>query len=199
MKRVVLALVALGVLSNANAGGHIIENIGGVESVEQESLFSNSFYVGMGIGIGSLRSYDYDTNNIVDTYLKFGYDYNDYIGIEARVAKGLTSGDELKHNYSYGVYLKPQYPISEQVKVYGLLGYATSKMTYEFEEKEVGISNNYTKQSQFSYGVGVDYKFDKDWSVSLDAVKYIDKSTKKAEGKYLIDIDSITVGITNHF
>lgn len=86
--------------------------------------------------------------------LRGGYDVNQYFGIEGRVLrtfldKGPFGGLPLQH---LGLYLKPQYPVSERINVYGLLGYGyTQNLGY-------GARLNYFDHDDgFSAGLGIEY------------------------------------------
>jgi OOP family OmpA-OmpF porin len=131
--------------------------------------------------------------------LRAGYDFNKYMGIEVRTTYGISDGDQLAHDYTYGLYLKPQYPINEKINLYGLLGYATTKISFDNEVAFNGITNDYTKQSDISFGVGLDYHVSDHWSVFADVVRYIDKETTKPEGKYASKVDAFSVGLSYNF
>jgi len=85
-----------------------------------------------------------------------GYDYNKYIGVEARYLRtawdeGPYGGAPLVHA---GLFLKPQYPVTSNVNVYGLAGYGYTK--------NLGNGNrlNYFDDAWgFSAGGGVEYNF----------------------------------------
>ena len=159
----------------------------------------SDLYVGAGIGMGRLATDRFGTDTVADAMIRIGYDFYRYLGVEARFAKGLADGDKLTHDYSWGIYLKPYYQVDNAMRLYALLGYGKSKLTYKNEPAELGITNNYTEQSGVSYGIGVDYKIDKHWSLFIDAMRYINKSTLKTEGRYAIKVDGIYFGIAYHF
>lgn len=83
-----------------------------------------------------------------------GYDYNQYIGIEARYLRtfldeGPFGGTPLAHA---GIFLKPQYPVSERVNFYGLLGYGYT------ENLGNGARLTYLDSDWgFSAGAGIEY------------------------------------------
>ena len=86
--------------------------------------------------------------------IRGGYDYNQYIGIEARYIRtfldeGPFGGTPLAH---IGIFLKPQYPVSERVNVYGLLGYG-----YTENLGNGGRLDYFDNDSGFSAGVGIEY------------------------------------------
>jgi len=157
------------------------------------------FYVGASLGLGKVNSYYYGKDTIGDLTLNAGYEINKFLAVELRATKGVKKGDQLKLDYSYGVYLKPKYQINSKFSIYGLLGYAKTKIVFENEEQFNGITNNYTTQNDISYGLGVDYKINYDWSAYLEAVKLIDKKTTRVEGPYAIKVNTLNVGVTYHF
>ncbi len=100
--------------------------------------------------------------------IRGGYDYNQYVGVEARYIRtfldeGPLGGTPLAHA---GIFLKPQYPVSERINIYGLLGY--------------GYTEN------LGNGARLDY-FDNDWGFSAGAgIEYdlSDRDDDKEENGY---------------
>jgi opacity protein-like surface antigen len=164
-----------------------------------ETKVPSNFYIGLGIGLAQINSELYEEDSIVDATLKVGYNLHKYLAVEARGSMGLSDGDKLGHDYSYGLYLKPKYPIYETFSVYGLLGYAKSKISFENEVAFNGITNDYTEQDGFSFGAGAEYSLNNHWSLSLEAVRYIDESNTKPEGTYAIKVDTANIGVNYYF
>lgn len=123
----------------------------------------NPFYVGVGLIWAGISS-DCITNGCDTVRLKesewggiirAGWEYNQYVGIEVRALRATIDSDwgETTH---YGIFLKPQYPIAEQINVYGLLGYGHTEIDtincpvpgYEYDG--------------FTYGIGLEYDFSND-------------------------------------
>ncbi len=203
MKRTIkcsLAVLLLGSSLYAGGGKNIVPQDVPVAVVPTMlTPTSSNFYIGGGIGIDSISSYLYGPDTAYSAVVKLGYNFMKYLGVEARGTYGISESDQLGHDYSMGLYLKPQYPINDTVTVYGLAGYAQSKISFENEVAFNGISNDTTTQSDFSFGAGLDYDFSDNWSVFIDAVRYIDKETTKPEGKYASKVDSFTLGVTYDF
>ncbi|MCF6245345.1 MAG: porin family protein [Sulfurovum sp.] len=204
MKKTILTMCATTLLGTLlYAGGS--KEVAPVEAsiapiMEQQKPKTTPFYIGGGIGMDNVSSFLYGPDTVYSGVLRLGYNYNKYIGVEARGMYGFTEGDKLSHDYSYGLYLKPQYPITQTWGVYGLLGYAQTKISFENEAAFNGNTNNYTEQSGVSFGAGVDYKVMDAWSVYLDAVRLIDESETKPEGTFAIKVDSIiNLGVTYNF
>jgi len=114
---------------------------------------------------------------------KAGYDFNDYVGVEARALKTNWEyeGAKIEH---YGAFLKPQYPITEDINLYALLGYAKTKTTKRFVLDENG----------FAFGGGVDYDFGESdaFSLFIDYERLLQKSN-------IPDLDAIALGLAYKF
>lgn len=167
MKKLITSIAAIAAISTTvNAGGKIVEPIpedATVIPVVQESNYLAPAYIGVG-AIASMTTRDAcacdkDKSDQDDTrygiIVRAGYDFNDYLGIEARFLKTLGSNTFSKTTH-YGVYLKPQYYINENVNIYALLGYGRTKL--EFTN---GITSQEVTKNGFSYGIGIEYTFKK--------------------------------------
>jgi opacity protein-like surface antigen len=182
MKKIITSIAAVAaIMSFANAGGKIVEPIpegATVIPVVQESNYLAPAYIGVG-AIASMTTRDAcacdkDRSDQDDTrygvILRAGYDFNDYLGIEARFLKTLGSNTFSKTTH-YGIYLKPQYYINEKVNIYLLLGYGKTKL--EFTN---GISSQKITKNGFSYGIGVEYTLKK---------KMVDGTPRKSAGIWI--------------
>jgi len=114
-------------------------------------------YVGIGVTVAKFSACSNNCSYEDLTYglmLRGGYDFNEYFGVEVRgirtfLDKGPFGGVPLEH---IGLYAKPQYPVSERVNVYGLLGYGYTKNLGN------GARLNYfDSESGFSAGAGLEY------------------------------------------
>lgn len=126
----------------------------------------NPFYVGVGlIWAGASRDcYQYGCDpelvRLEDStwggIIRAGWEYNQYVGVEVRALKATLDSDwgETTH---YGIYLKPQYPIAEQINIYGLLGYGRTTIDTDC----IAMNDSYD-YSGFSYGIGIEYDFSND-------------------------------------
>jgi OOP family OmpA-OmpF porin len=90
--------------------------------------------------------------------VRAGWDFNQYVGIEARALKTFGS-DTFSTTEHYGLYLKPQYHVADQVNVYGLLGYGRTTVDYDN-----GIKSSHNPSNGFSYGAGFEYDLSQDTS-----------------------------------
>ncbi len=115
---------------------------------------------------------------------KIGYEFNKYIAVEGRVGHGLTAADhdgggesEMKENY--GLYLKPQLPLSESISLFGLAGYAKAKVE-STSSGTTGLTGVLNEASP-SFGLGLEYDVSDSWSVVVEAVRLL----HSVEGTYL--------------
>ncbi len=139
--------------------------------------------------------------------VRAGWDFNPYIGVEARALKtfGGTVFSETEH---YGIYLKPQYHVTPQMNVYGLIGYGNTKIDYTN-----GVKSSTTDENGLSYGAGIEYDFtadisegtysrmfdgqgdqEKGWGVWVDVQHLLSNA-----GAVHTDSNIITAGITYDF
>ena len=135
---------------------------------------------------------------------RLGYDFNQYIGVEARGIRTnwKSEGGKIKH---YGAFLKPMYPVSNDFNVYGLAGYAKT-------ETETGGRRRLTDADTFAWGAGLEYDLARDvakegrysrnfdgygdqeggWGLFADYERLIQKSGSP-------DLDTISAGVTYDF
>ena len=177
-------------------GGDMLSKIS--ELTEPQNNDSK-IYVGFGIGAANLNSYIYDKESVSEMSVKIGYDFYDYMGLELRASTGLSDGDYLGHDYSYGIYIKPQYMVNDVFKIYALLGYAETKITLNEEVAASKGVSPVTTQSGFSYGVGLDYTIDDTWSVYAEMMNMVDESTVIQNEQYATKVDTFTIGVGYHF
>ena len=194
----VLAAASVGLYAGGHVAQPLQETMSVVPMVKQET-FTGSYYAGVGINAAGSESYFYGPDTTLGLVFRGGYDYSKYMGIEVRAMKGVKDLDDLGMDYSYGLYLKPQYPLTPSSRLYGLLGYSKTKIAYDNEPLINGIRRNTTTQSGFSFGGGFEYRLNKKWSLFADAMQNIHKSTTRPEGTYRIRVNSVTVGMVYHF
>ncbi len=144
-------------------------------------------------------SYNIDADNYL---LLAGVKINKYFAIEGRYTNSFDDFDYKYNNQfgsiadgeveSYGIYAKPMYPVTEQVDVYGLLGYANTKIS--------GSVGDLMDDSDFSWGAGASYKAMDNLSVFADYVRLYDDTVS---GSLLdgdkVQVDSINVGLMYKF
>ena len=219
MKNIVLSAVAVFAMSSfAVAGGDIapIEEPVVEEVVVVENLDAG-LYLGLGYGFLTGESTDYhrgldvtlideDFNQIM---IQAGYKFNSYVAIEGRYWFGLDTGIDFADDFldvdqsvdSWGIYVKPMYPVTDAFDVYALLGYAGS----EYEVSNYG--STYTPDLDldgFSWGLGVAYSFNENVSIFADYVSLYDDDNDWTEEGNIVHtisdkISTINVGVSYNF
>ena len=206
MKKRVLS-IAIAISSACFGGGDFVPVVEPVVVVPPMPVETSGVYVGVGIVATHFDGVCVCGNDYEDyTYgalLRVGYDYNNYIGFEARALTSQIEDEGAKIKSHYGVFIKPQYHIRDDINVYGLLGYAKT---------EVGDTVNIDK-SGFSWGVGLEYDLSSDtkedgvynrafdgqgnqekgWGVFVDYQRLLQKDN------YPHDIDVLSFGISYDF
>jgi len=188
MKKILMAAVAA--MTMTFAGGNIV-TASEPEVVVEPTL--TGFYVGGGYtyidaelasrGVTVKESEDAGT-------ILAGYNYNDYVAFEGRYVFS-TDIDYAGLNTQvdgdvWGIYVKPQYPVSGDFKVYALLGY--------------GDVVDLDDGDGFQYGVGAAFSANKNVEVFVDWVRAYDDevaltSTQNAD----FTIDLVTIGVNYKF
>ena len=202
MKKITLSIATLAIIAiSAQAGKNVVP--APVEPIPVPVALPLGLYLGGGLTYAhskcqcdrSLTCSDGRSCAIPhkgNTYgfnLKAGYNYNEYIGIEAKYIY-TPWGDKDKTLKHYGIYLKPTYPINENLDIYALLGYGKT---------ECETIND--SQKGFAWGAGAEYTFKKKVEGKKDGlgvyVEYL-RPLKKTGNKN-ITIDMVNAGVTYNF
>ncbi len=204
MKKFNLSLVAVLAMSAfAVAGGDIAP----VEPVVETPVVvedNSAFYLGLAYGLVnydlSTPKYDVDVDEDIDTFMfQAGYEFNQYVAVEGRYWAGFNDIGDIAGDFdTWGIYVKPQYPIGA-FNLYALLGYASTTV-----EPDSGV--DYIDVDGFSWGLGAEYKFAENLSVFVDYVSMSDTDEDfKLDGHDIddglvdVDIQSINFGVTYRF
>jgi opacity protein-like surface antigen len=159
-------------------------------------------YIGIG-GVWSMTSTDcpcaagkrlYDSSNF-GGIVRIGYDFNPFFGIEARALKSKYS-KKFAETTHYGLYLKPQYHISNAINVYALAGYGHTRI-------DSTCKTPLYEKNGFSFGAGMEYDFasadgqgdaEEGWGMFADYQNLLlDKGINK------IRSNIFTIGVTYDF
>jgi OOP family OmpA-OmpF porin len=124
----------------------------------REAINPNGFYVGLGIS-GTRYHSHCPCNSGIDFKEKslavagrVGYDYNQYIGVEARGIKDFAEDDKASISHA-GVFIKPMYPITKDMNLYGLIGMAKTKTSGDYPK---------VNSESLALGAGIEYDLSKD-------------------------------------
>ncbi len=204
MKKFNLSLVAVLAMSTfAIAGGDIapVEPVVEVPVIIEED--NSAFYLGLGYGLVNYQidrelgaNVDEDVNTVM---FQAGYEFNSYVAVEGRYWYGFDDIGDIAGDYStWGIYVKPQYPIGA-FSIYALLGYASTSA-----EPDHNIVD-YVDTDSFSWGLGAQYAFTENLSVFVDYVDlgetddFVYNEEHFRDHRVDVSIDSINFGLTYKF
>ncbi len=181
---------------------------------------NNGFYIGGAYGFETAEStvsdynYEYTTfdNDYDSIMVNAGYNINEFVAVEGRywfgVEQTVDYGAMDGYLYSvdsrldtWGIYVKPQYSF-DAVKVYGLLGYASSE--YDLTGKLGVIAEKYSETLDgFSWGLGAAYSFNDNIDLFVDYVNMYDDKTDFNDYGYISTyedtISTVNVGVIYNF
>ncbi len=144
--------------------------------------------------------------------LQVGYDFNPYIAAEFRywfslsdgdysLASGFVIPDSYKDFNAWGIYLKPQYPVTEQFSIYMLLGFSGIHV-----DGEPGWYDDLVDDVSFSGGFGAAVNFTENISAFVDYVQLYNDRYGYYDPYYVsyydpqgTDIYTINFGLTYKF
>jgi opacity protein-like surface antigen len=206
MKKIGLSLLTLVALSGVSfAGGDAIKPVEPqiVIPVEIETDLVSGFYAGIGASVASTREADQDFFDVVDgqdrtgdVSLVVGYDINEYVAVEGRYQFSVAE-ENILDKTSWGLFVKPQYPVTEDFKVYGLLGFGgldvsgTNHVGAKIDADDTGLQ----------WGLGASYEVYENISIFVDYLNIATgmDTTAFVTSNVEIDSDAFTVGVIYHF
>jgi OOP family OmpA-OmpF porin len=183
------------------------------EAIVKDAIVQNEASVSAiyaGLGIVAAR---YDTNcggcskkagidKTAGLMARVGYDFNKYVGVEARgmMSKISDDGGTVKH---LGVFVKPMYPVTDELNTYGLVGLA--KTTTQGALRRTDVTG-------LAMGVGVEYDLSDDKKKDAKYDREFDGMADQERGLGLFadyerlyyksgspDLDALSVGVTYDF
>ena len=201
MKKIVLSVVTMAAVSTACFA---VEDAAPVEPMLGTPFMAAShsgLYLGLGLsatavsnGSISIFSDESGQDRTVDVLFQMGYEVNPYIAVEGRYSTSVSKGDFLERD-AWGLYLKPQYPVSESMNVYALLGYGGMTLNATNVAK-VALDDN-----GFQWGIGASYDMSSNIALFVDYVSIANDLSADAYpyGSTNISSASLTVGVTYKF
>ncbi len=204
MRKIGLSLLTAVSLSSMSFAG------GGTAPVSEPAIVVpavddtvSGFYAGLGASVASTRESDlnfFDIENgqdrTGDVTLLAGYDINEYIAVEGRYQFSVAE-ENIIDKTSWGIFAKPQYPITEDFKVYGLLGFGGFDVS---GTNHVGTAIA-VDDTGFQWGLGASYEVFENISIFIDYLKIATGMPTAAFVTSNVDIDSdaFTIGVIYHF
>ena len=203
MKKNIVALSALAAISTSLfAGG----NYAAIAPVVEEPVVvdNSSFYVGLGLSAVSARdaavSMDifnakHGQDRLGNILFQAGYNYNEYIAVEGRYTTGI-SNEDLVEMSGWSLFVKPQYPVTEDFNIYALLGFGGITLD------AVNNSGVDVDETGFQWGLGLSYDITDSIAIFADYTNL----ANDMDGYYYtspdllqVDVDAFNVGVTYKF
>lgn len=202
MKKIVLSVWAVAAMSSLGfAGGDMKDVEPAIEPVVEVAEAEKNFYVGLGISAlstreGSLDFFSVEIGQDRTGTLSFmaGYEFNPYVAVEGRYSTYIAEEDILNSD-TWGIYLKPQYPVNEDFKVYALLGFGG------MSADGVNGADIDVDDTGFQWGLGASYGVAEDIAIFVDYVSIANDMDADAWLGTTADVDAdvLTVGVTYNF
>jgi len=217
MKKNIFLIIAIMMMmiSVSNGGSKMVEPVDA--PVEPIPVMSEPVPVYLGLGLLWGR-YSHCTHNCnyedvtLGALVRAGYEWNEYLGIEARILasffeKDPQGGQSLRH---LGLFAKPMYPLTDDFTIYGLIGYGWTKTITGGNHRlttvdEGGLSgglgleydlfdNEDDRDQDTMYDRGFDGYADqeKGWGLFVDYQRLLIKSNAP-------DMDIVSGGVTYDF
>ena len=167
---------------------------------------ANGFYAGIGIAAAQYKpncKCKGSRDRTAGVMAKVGYDFDKYLGIEARGMRTNWKGQEGGKVKHIGVFVKPMLPIGDSVNVYGLVGLAKTTTQGKLPKVsaetlalgagvEVDLSEDKAKEGRYNRAFDGKGDQEKGVGVFLDYERMVVKSGAP-------DLDAVSAGVTYDF
>ena len=172
-------------------------------STEMAPIEQTVFYAGGGIGTAGVKFNHYGEDFSATTLmLQGGYKYNEYLAFEGRYLLGLSTDYDKGSNLSassydgnfssWGIYVKPMYPVTKEFDVYGLLGFGGVMLS--------NLNDGDAYESTLQWGLGAQYSVTNNIAVFVDYVSLYDGTGFDYVGtKDDVSSDTWTIGLNYSF
>jgi len=176
----------------------------------KKNISTNGFYAGLGITGARYRDSCHCKKGVKVTnkdttfgvMAKVGYDFNQYIGIEARGLKTNWKSDGSRVEHA-GIFVKPMLPVGNIANVYGLIGAGKTKtkgsMPHADSESlalgagvEVDLSRDIPKDGRYSREFDGHGDQEKGLGIFVDYERMVVK-------KHAPILDAVSAGVTYDF
>lgn len=158
-------------------------------------------YIGFALASEKSSSHLYEEGALAGILLRSGYEIGENFGVEIRMSATFESEEQIKHDYSAALYMKPKARIGRNLTLYGLLGYGIHRISFPTIEEftDAKVVNSKTSVAAFSYGAGMEFYVNHEWSFFLEAMQVVDEGKKASEGLFEIDVEGIYFGVNYRF
>jgi opacity protein-like surface antigen len=205
MKKIVLSVCAVAAMSSLSFAGGDMKNVEpAMEPVVAVPVVAehNGFYAGLGIAAvstrGSYVSLDWfntteGQDRMGNISFAAGYNFNEYVALEGRYATSIAHEDSIEMD-GWSIFVKPQYPVTEDFSVYALLGFGGVIL----DGVDGGITD--VDDTGFQWGLGASYTVMDDISLYADYVWAADDMDGLLfNGATSVDVDAFTIGVNYLF
>ncbi|HSH48814.1 MAG TPA: porin family protein [Halomonas sp.] len=131
-------------------------------AAQAQQVNSPQFYVGGDAMFWELDNKRGSDRDSVGLRVRGGAQFNDYLALEGHLGTGGSDGSA-ELDYLVGAYGKGILPVTDQFRFYGLAG--ITEVDYDMD-----------RESDFSYGAGLEFAVTPQLSVGADYMRYLDKS-----------------------
>lgn len=193
IQKAIFSTLVFSTLTYANASDAV--------SMDQSisSYQQNDFYAGLALSAlsarksGSFTSENDGQDRLGNITLLAGYNIHPNVAIEGRYTTSFTAEDVAKMS-GLSIFLKPQYALSEELSVYGLLGFGKVSL-----DNATAHSNVNVDETGFQWGIGASYAVTEELNVFIDYTSL----GNNMDGTYLnansADVSAVTVGVSYKF
>ncbi|CAA6806715.1 MAG: Unknown protein [uncultured Sulfurovum sp.] len=179
--------------------------------VPVKDINPSGFYAGIGISTARYKSNcsttptgcgPGKTDDTAGVMGRVGYDFNQYIGVEARGIRTnwRSDGGKIKHA---GLFLKPMLPIGDKTNIYGLVGVAKTTTQGHLQSTDaeaaalgVGVEVDLSKDTPKNGRYGRTFDGKGDQEKGLGAFADYERMVVKSGSP---DLDAVSVGVTYDF
>ena len=144
------------------------------------------------------EEYDTDTLKIESATINAGYEFTDFLALEARGGLGFDEDSQgivdFDMDHLYGGYVKLSAPIGEKIRPYVIGGYTKVKGEVSANGTLAGVDYSYSDTETFedeSYGAGLDFNITDTVGANLEYMRYVDTDEEEISG--------ISVGLRSAF
>ncbi|MEA3455983.1 MAG: outer membrane beta-barrel protein [Campylobacterota bacterium] len=201
MKKFTLSLVSIIALSSISfAEGDVVSPMSWGE-------VENPFYGGIALAATSTRGSNADLSffsekdgqdRLGNLTLNAGYDFNQFVAVEARYTTDISNEDIVEMS-GWSLFVKPQYPVSEDFTIYALLGFGGVTVDGIHPIRPVHVDDN-----SFQWGLGISYSLKNAIDYNIEIYADYTSLAKDMDGVYWngdlqTSVDALTVGVAYRF
>ncbi|UFH58555.1 outer membrane protein [Sulfurovum mangrovi] len=205
MKKLLLPIALVATNGLLLAGGDLhkaVEPVVNIPTVTEE-VSENNFYVGVGLAAVSVRDSDVSANifeakagqdRLGNIDLIAGYEFHRHFAVEGRYTTTIAESDSIDTMDSWSIFAKPKYPVTENIELYGLLGYGNVQVEGT-DEYMADID-----ESGFQWGLGLSYMINENLDFFVD-YKFLANDIDVLVYKDVVEmsVDSLTAGLIYKF